>query len=61
MKKMSAMNITKTVAVGMIVGGALSATAAVLTKPKKMNFKKTAKKALATVSDAVDSIADYMK
>lgn len=60
-KKTSISNITKTVAIGMIVGGAVSATAAVLKKPKKMNFKKTAKKTLSNVTSAIESIADYMK
>ena len=61
-KKMNSISdITKTVAVGMIVGGAVSATAAVLKKPKKMNLKKTAKRTISTVTSAIENIADYIK
>lgn len=54
-------NITKTVAVAMIVGGAISATAAVMAKPKKKKMIKQARKTLDTITSAAMNIAGYMK
>ncbi len=45
------------IAVGMVIGGAVGTAAAMLSQPKKSSIKKSANRALHSIGDMVENIA----
>ena len=62
MTKSRTSNIVKSIACGLVIGGAVSAVAMnSMRKPKKSTLKKTTVNAIETVGTIMQSIADYAR